>query len=83
MEIKILGSGCPKCKKLEQLARAAAEEAGVEGVEATFTKVTEMNDMMAYDIAMTPALVINEDVKCSGRIPPKHQVAAWIHEAAA
>ena len=79
MEIKILGGGCPKCKKLEQLARAAAEEAGVE---ATFTNVTEMNDMMAYDIAMTPALVINEKVKCSGRIPPRHAVIAWIQEAA-
>jgi len=80
MEIKILGSGCPKCKKLEQLARSAAEEAGVE---ATFTKVTEMNDMMAYDIAMTPALVINENVVSSGRIPRRHEVVAWIQEAAA
>ncbi len=80
MEIKILGGGCPKCRRLEQLARAAAEEAGVE---ATFTKVTEMNDIMTYDIAMTPALVINEDVKSTGRIPPKHQVVAWIREAAA
>ena len=80
MEIKILGGGCPKCKRLEQLARAAAEEAGIE---ATFTKVTEMNDMMAYDIAMTPALVINEDVKSSGRIPRKNEVVAWIQEAAA
>jgi hypothetical protein len=39
--------------------------------------------MMAYDIAMTPALVINEEVKSSGRIPPKHAVIAWIQEAAA
>jgi len=80
MEIKILGSGCPKCKKLEQMARAAAQEAGVE---ATFTKVTEMSDIMAYDIAMTPALVINEDVMSSGRIPRKHEVVAWIQESAA
>lgn len=79
MEIKILGGGCPKCKKLEQLARAAAGDAGIE---ATFTKVTDMNDIMAYDIAMTPALVINEDVKSFGRIPPKHEVVAWIQEAA-
>ncbi len=80
MEIKILGAGCPKCKKLEKLARAAAEDVGVT---ATFIKVTEMNDIMAYDIAMTPALVIDEVIKSSGRIPPKSEVAAWIKEAAA
>ena len=80
MEIKILGGGCPKCKRLAQLARAAAEEAGVE---ATLTKVTEMKEIMAYDIAVTPALVINEDVKSAGRIPPKHEIVAWIQETAA
>ena len=55
MEIKILGGGCIKCKRLEELARKAA---GDLGVEATFTKVKDMDAIMAYDVITTPALVI-------------------------
>jgi len=80
MEIKILGIGCPKCKRLEQIAREAAAEAGIE---ATFTKVTEIRDIMAYPITGTPALVVDEQVKSSGRIPQKEEVLAWLREAAA
>jgi small redox-active disulfide protein 2 len=78
MEIKVLGKGCPKCKRLEELAREAAAEVGVE---ATFTKVKEMDKIMAYGVAITPALVIDENLKCSGRIPQKSEIAAWIQEA--
>ncbi len=79
MEIKILGKGCPKCKRLEELAREAAGEVGVE---ATFTKVKEMDEIIAYGVAITPALVIDEALKCSGRIPQKSEIAAWIQEVA-
>jgi len=75
MEIKILGGGCSKCERLEKLAREAAGEAGVE---ATFTKVKDMSEIMAYDIASTPALVINEEVKSSGRLPRKEEIVEWI-----
>jgi small redox-active disulfide protein 2 len=75
MEIKILGKGCPKCERLEKLAREAASELGVE---ATFDHVRDMNAIMAYDIVSTPALVIDEQVKCSGRIPQKSEVITWI-----
>jgi len=75
MEIKILGGGCPKCERLERLAREAASELGIE---ATFTKVKEMGALMAYDVMTTPALVINEEVKSSGRIPRKEEIAGWI-----
>ena len=80
MEIKILGSGCPKCKRLAELSHAAADEVGVE---ATFTKVTEMDEIMAYDVMSTPALVIDEEVKSSGRIPRKDEIADWIRQAQA
>jgi small redox-active disulfide protein 2 len=79
MHIKVLGKGCPKCQRLEKLAHSAAEEAGVE---ATITKVKEMDDILAYGVTMTPALVIDEELKCSGRIPPKHEIVAWIQAAA-
>ncbi|MBN1261305.1 MAG: thioredoxin family protein [Anaerolineae bacterium] len=79
MEIKILGGGCPKCKRLEHLARSVAEDLGVE---ATFSKVIAMEEIMTYDITSTPALVINGAVKSSGRMPQRDEVARWIREAA-
>ena len=78
MEIKILGGGCPKCERLEELAR---ETAGELGVEATLTKVKEIDAIMAYDVVSTPALVIDEEVKSSGRIPRKEEIAEWIQIA--
>ncbi len=78
MEIKILGMGCPKCKRLETLAREAADEAGIE---ATFTKVKDMDAIMAYDVISTPGLVIDEEVKSSGRIPRKEEIVEWVRAA--
>ena len=75
MQIRILGGGCPKCERLERLAREAAGELGVE---ATFIKVKEMDAILAYDVTSTPALVIDEDVKASGRIPPKEEIVEWM-----
>ena len=80
MEIKILGGGCPKCKRLEKFAREVVEDMGVE---AAFDHVTEMPEIMAYDIISTPALVIDEEVKASGRIPRKDEIRTWIDEARA
>jgi len=77
MEIRILGTGCPKCKRLEQLAREAVEEAGVE---ATILHVTKMDEIMAYPIMSTPGLVINEELKSSGRLPRKEEIVTWIKE---
>jgi small redox-active disulfide protein 2 len=77
MEIKVLGTGCPKCKRLEELAREAAAEAGIE---AAFTKVTDMDSIMAYPIVSTPGLVIDEQVKSSGRLPRKEEIVAWLQE---
>ncbi len=78
MEIKVLGGGCPKCERLEKLAREAAGELGVE---ATFVKVKDMTAIMAYDVLSTPALVIDEEVKSSGRIPRKEEIVDWMRLA--
>ena len=75
MEIKILGSGCPNCKRLEALAREAASELGVD---ATFTKVTDAAEIMKYDILSTPGLVIEGNVVASGRVPRRDEIAGWI-----
>jgi len=76
--VKILGSGCPNCKKLEAVARAAADNAGLQ---AEFIKVTDFNAMTAYDILSTPALVINEKVVCAGRIPTQAEMTQWLTAA--
>lgn len=78
MEIKILGGGCAKCERLEKLTREVAEELEVE---AAFTKVKDLDAIMAYDIMSTPALVIDEVVKSSGRVPRKEEIAEWIQAA--
>ena len=78
MEIKILGSGCPKCKRLEKLAREAAAELGIE---ATFVKVQDFDQIMDYDIISTPALVVDKEVKVSGRVPRKDEIVALLRTA--
>ena len=78
MVIKILGGGCANCKRLEQLARQVAEEMALE---AEFVKVTDMNDIMSYDVLSTPALVVNEEVVCYGRIPQKSEIEAWLNQS--
>ena len=75
MLIKILGSGCAKCNRLEQLTREAVGELGIE---ASFEHVKEMDKIMAYPIMTTPALVIDEVVSASGRIPSKDEIAGWL-----
>lgn len=80
LTIKVLGSGCPNCKKVEALAREAV--AGL-GIEAEFIKVTDYNDITSYDILSTPGLVINEKVLSSGRIPSVAEITTWLADASA
>lgn len=75
LSVKILGPGCANCRKLEAVAREAASSAGLE---AEFAKVTNMKDIMAYDLISTPGLVINEKLVASGRIPTVAQVRQWM-----
>jgi len=65
MIIKVLGSGCSKCKKLEENVRKAIAE---KGIDAVVEKVTDLKDIMAYGVMMTPALVIDEKVVSAGKL---------------
>jgi small redox-active disulfide protein 2 len=78
MNVKILGSGCPNCKRLEKVTRQALDEMGVE---ATVSKVTDFGDIMTYDIVTTPGLVIDEQVVSSGRVPSKAEMSSMIATA--
>ena len=71
MEIKILGTGCPKCKTLEKVTREAVAGAGID---ATVEKVEDIVDIMNYGILHTPGLVINGKVVLSGQVPTASQV---------
>ncbi|MDD3875576.1 MAG: thioredoxin family protein [Bacteroidales bacterium] len=66
MEIKVLGPGCPKCKTLE---KAVIEAVHLSGKDIKVSKVDDIMDIMAYGVMRTPALVVNEKVVLSGRIP--------------
>lgn len=71
MEIKILGTGCPKCKTLEKIARDVVEK---EHIQATIIKVEDIMAIMSYGIMSTPALVVNEKVEIRGRVPSYDEV---------
>jgi small redox-active disulfide protein 2 len=71
MEIKILGTGCPKCKSLEKITREVVEQ---NGIEATVTKVEDIYQIMKYGVLTTPALVVDEKVEIKGRIPSAEEI---------
>jgi small redox-active disulfide protein 2 len=71
MEIKILGTGCAKCKNLEKITREVVEQ---NGLDATITKVDNIMDIMKYNVMATPALVVNEKVEIKGRVPSADEI---------
>ncbi len=75
MEIKVLGTGCPKCKKLERSTRDVV--AGM-GIEAAITKEEDIMKIMEYGIMHTPGLVINGKVVVSGRLPSSKEIEQFI-----
>ncbi len=79
MDIKILGTGCPKCRPLYEQAQKAVQELGIP---ATLTKVEKLNEIMAFKVFMTPALVIDGEVKSAGRVPSAAEITTWITTAA-
>ncbi len=75
MDIKILGSGCPKCQRLEQLTREVATELGID---AQFEHVRDIAKIMEYSVLSTPALVVEGEVKVAGRMPSKEEIGHWL-----
>ena len=78
MKIEILGTGCPKCNLLEEATRQAVANAGLD---ATVEKVTDMAQIMAFGVMSTPALVVDGEVKLSGRVPSVDDLAALLTRA--
>ena len=77
MNIKILGIGCAKCQQVEKLAREAVAEAGIVAV---VEHVTDFREIARYGVFSTPAVVVDGNVKCVGKIPKKEEILAWLGE---
>ncbi len=79
MDIKVLGVGCAKCKQLYEETEKAIRELGIS---ATLSKVEKLNEIMTYRVLMTPALVIDGEVKAAGRLPNHAELTSWLTTAA-
>lgn len=80
MEIKVLGTGCANCKKTKAVIADAAKEMHLE---LKIVEVQDIPSIMAYGVMSTPAIVIDEKVVSSGRVPAKSQVIEMIRTAQA
>jgi small redox-active disulfide protein 2 len=74
MEIKVLGTGCKKC---EQTKKIIDEVIKSESLDAFTTKVEDIQEIMKTGVMVTPAVVINGNIKCSGKIPNKQEILSW------
>jgi len=64
--LQILGTGCPKCRRLAEQIEAAARELGLR---YELEKVTDLDEIMAFGVMLTPALVVDGEVKVVGKVP--------------
>ena len=71
MKIEVLGTGCARCDALSAGVQAAVTKLGLS---AEITKVTDINEIVAHGVMVTPALVVDGEVKVSGRVPPPEEI---------
>ena len=75
MEIKVLGPGCPRCETTKKNVEEAVAETGVD---ATVIKVTDTMEIASHGVFGTPAVVVDGEVKCVGKVPEKEEIKPWI-----
>jgi small redox-active disulfide protein 2 len=75
MEIKVCGPGCAKCKEVERIVNEVLVEAGSE---AKVEKVSDFNEIAKLGVFSTPAVVIDGQVKCVGKVPTKKEIMTWL-----
>lgn len=75
MEIKVLGPGCAKCNKTEKLVKEVIKE---KGVKAKVEKVTDMLKIASYGVFGTPSVIVDGEVKCTGKVPKKEDIKTWV-----
>ncbi len=75
-EVKILGPGCPKCRELYDATQKVID---ASQVEYRLEKVTDINDIISFGIMITPALVVDGEVKVSGRVPTPEEIEEFLN----
>jgi small redox-active disulfide protein 2 len=75
VDIKVLGTGCPKCNKLENMVNEVIKDLNAD---ATVTKVKDINEIAKAGVMLTPALMINGDIKLTGKLPSKEDLTKMI-----
>jgi small redox-active disulfide protein 2 len=80
MQLLVIGPGCTKCRTLAQFTEQAVKELGVQ---AEITKVTDLKQIMALGVMMTPALAVNGNIKVTGKVPSIPEIKAILQQAAA
>ena len=75
MEIKILGPGCAKCEKTAKLVQEVVAETGVQ---ARVVKITDMMQIAGSGVVSTPAVMVDGDIKSTGKVPKKDEIAGWL-----
>lgn len=73
--VKILGTGCPKCNELEKRVKKVAED---NDISIDLEKVTKINEILKYDVMVTPGLVIDGEVKRAGKLPADDKILSWL-----
>lgn len=77
MTIKILGSGCSRCEKLY---KKVTEVVKSNNLDVVVIKISDIKEFAKYGIMMTPALIINEKIKCSINVPTEKQILKYLRE---
>jgi small redox-active disulfide protein 2 len=80
MEIKVLGTGCAKCKALEKATKEAVEKTGVN---ATITKVEDIVEIMQFGVMTTPALVVDGEIVVKGKVPTVDEISKILTKSTA
>ncbi|WP_135606701.1 thioredoxin family protein [Methanococcoides sp. NM1] len=75
MKIEVLGSGCAKCNKVKEIVQKLVNE---NNIDAEIIKVEDIDKILDYGVMVTPALVIDGDVKIAGKIPSEDKVKEWL-----
>ncbi len=73
--IKVLGTGCAKCKRLEKNVEAAVEDLRMD---ASIVKVTDFKEIAKYGVMSTPALVVNDQLVVSGKVPKSEEIKKYL-----
>jgi len=75
MNIKVLGPGCAKCNEVEKIM---AEAAAAAGINASIEKISDFQQIAQHGVFSTPAVVVDGQVKCVGKVPSKDEALAWL-----